>query len=111
MATSVKNRNQAVVYCVVMANEPVDDVRPFLPVDVMTADRNNVPLTDRNGGSYTGRVVKTGGWSECQDFVRSAFKAGQLSDGTEVGDGNPFVTLGLDRMPRGGKVHFTVSGR
>lgn len=95
----MKSATQAVVYAVILADlEPADPI-VFLPDDITEAPRDNVPLADRDGNQYVGRMVQYGSYTEASQCVRDAYQSGTLHDGTSV-PSHGLVIVGLAMRPK-----------
>jgi hypothetical protein len=86
-------------YGILLADrEPADNLT--LPTDLDEADAQNVPLTDRDGNRYTGRLVfHAHTWTEASNYIRQAYTSGSLPTGEAVPI-NGLVAVELKRHPR-----------
>jgi hypothetical protein len=87
-------------YAILMADRDVADNQPLLPADLFEAGAESVPLTDRDGNHYTGRLVHhCDTWTQVCGFLKRALETGQLPDGTPVPD-RSLVAVELAKAPR-----------
>jgi hypothetical protein len=71
------------MYAVIMADRDVQDVQPFLLSSCHEANQQQIPLTDRDGNAYVGRLVfHADTYTAVSHYVTEAHRSGQLPDGT-----------------------------
>jgi hypothetical protein len=98
-----ETRTIPVTYAIIVADREPTDIRLMIPVGVVQADRDNVPLIDRDDNQYVGRMVSyKDTWTEAMAYTRSILETGQLHDGTDCGP-NQYIVIGLTHLPRAGK--------
>lgn len=85
-------------YAILMADrEPTDNL--MLPAGLNESDAQSVPLADRDGNHYNGRLVfHAHTWTEACGYIRKAYDSGLLPTGEDV-PVNGLVAVELERRP------------
>jgi hypothetical protein len=86
---------------VIMADRDVSDTRLLIEHGLAEAPRDAIPMVDRDGNNYVGRLVfQAHTTTEVMDFVRTAYESGVLPDGSPV-PAMSLLVLDLAKRPKG----------